>query len=182
MKPIVYMTVLAIFFLPAAASAHVMFANAQAAAGTSYVGALRVTHGCGGAATTSLRVEIPEGVVGAKPQAKAGWTIQVEHAPLKTPVPGEGGKIQTTRVSAITWTGNLPDDEFDDFSVQLKLPKATGAVYFPATQTCQTGRAEWKDIPAAGQAWHDVPHPAPVLTVTDAMAGMPGMDMGGMAH
>lgn len=182
MKAIVYWAVLAAFAAPAIAAAHVMFATPQATAGTAYVGALRVTHGCTGSATTSLRIEIPESVTGAKPQAKAGWTIQVEHAPLKTPVPGEGGKLQTTRVSAITWTGTLPDDEFDDFVVQLRLPKTAGAVYFPATQVCQAGRAEWKDIPAAGQAWHDVAHPAPVLTLTDGMADMPGMDMSHMGH
>ncbi len=182
MKPLIILAAAAVLAVPAIATAHVMFANAQATAGTSYVGSLRVTHGCGGSATTALCVEIPESVTGAKPQAKPGWTIQVERVPLKTPVPGEGGKMQTTRVSAITWTGSLPDEEFDDFVVQLKLPKMAGEVYFPAVQTCQTGQTQWRDIPAAGQAWHDVAHPAPVLTLTDGMAGMSGMDMGGMAH
>jgi len=52
-------------------------------------------------------------------------------------------------------------------------------LYFPAVQTCRTGRAEWKDIPAAGQSMHAVAHPAPALTLTkDGMADMPGMDMG----
>jgi uncharacterized protein YcnI len=182
MKPLILLATAAALALPAVASAHIVFATAQAPAGTSFTGALRVGHGCAGSATVSLRVEIPEGVLSAKPQAKPGWTINVEHLPLKTPVPGEGGKMQTERVSAITWTGALPDDEFDDFAVLLKLPKAAGVLYFPATQVCQSGRADWKDIPVAGQAWHDVAHPAPVLTVTDGMAGMPGMDMGGMAH
>ena len=175
MKHIGFVAALAVCILPAAASAHVMFTAPQASAGISYTGALRVTHGCSGSATTSLRLEIPDGITSAKPQAKAGWTISVERVPLTTPVAGEGGKMQMTRVSAITWTGLLPDDEFDDFVVQLKLPKAAGAMYFPATQVCQAGRAEWKDIPAAGQA---SAHPAPVLTLTDGMAGMSGMDMG----
>jgi hypothetical protein len=179
MKHVVSLAVLAAFAVPVAASAHIVFATAQAPAGTSFVGALRVGHGCGGSATTSLRVEIPEGVTGAKPQAKPGWTINVEHMPLKTPVPSEGGRMVSERVSAVTWTGVLPDDQFDDFAVQLKLPKTAGVLYFPATQICQAGRAEWKDIPAAGQAWHDVAHPAPVLTVTDGMAGM---DMSRMEH
>ena len=178
MKAVVYMAALAVLASPVAASAHVMFAIPGATAGAAYTGALRVTHGCGGSATTSLRVEIPEGVMGAKPQAKAGWVIQVERVPLKTPVAGEGGRMQTTRVSAITWTGTLPDEEFDDFAVQMKLPRSAGTIYFPATQICQAGRADWKDIPAAGQAWHDVAHPAPALTVTQGMAGMSGMDMG----
>jgi len=179
MKRIVYLSISTVFILPVPASAHIVFATAQAPAGSSFVGALRVAHGCGGSATTSLRLEIPERVTGAKPQAKPGWTITVEHVPLTTPIPGEGGKRVGDRVSAVTWTGNLPDDEFDDFAVQLKLPKTAGVLYFPATQVCANGRAEWRDIPAAGQTWHDVAHPAPVLTVTDGMAAM---DMSGTAH
>ncbi len=172
---------LAVLAAPAAAPAHVVFATPRAAAGTSVAGALRVTHGCSGSATVSLRVEIPESVTGARPQAKPGWTINIDRVPLKTPVPGEGGRMQTDRVSAITWTGALPDDEFDDFVVLLKLPKTAGPLYFPATQVCQAGRAEWRDVPVAGQK---AVHPAPVLTVTpaDGMADMPGMDMGLMGH
>ena len=117
-----------------------MFTQTAAVPGANAVYALRIGHGCGGSATASLRVEIPEGVMAARPEAKPGWTISVEHTPLKTPVPGEGGKMQTDRVSAITWTGTLPDDEFDDFPVELKLPKTSGALYFPATQVCQAGR------------------------------------------
>jgi len=171
--------ILAAVFLcvPAVASAHIVFANSEATAGGTITSALRVGHGCAGSPTVSLRVEIPEGVA-AKPQAKAGWTIAIERAPLKTPVAGEGGKMQTDRVSAITWTGTLPDDEYDDFAVQLKLPKTGGQVYFPVVQTCQVGRAEWKEIPAAGQSWHEMKHPAPVLNVMDGMAGMSGMIWG----
>ena len=167
---------------PAAASAHVVFADAKAAAGSTVVSALRIGHGCNGSATVSLRVEIPDSVMAARPQAKPGWTIAIERTPLKTPMPGEGGKMQTDRVSAITWTGDLPDDEFDDFVMQVKLPKAAGPVYFPATQVCRSGRADWRDIPVAGQA---SAHPAPVLMLTDGMAAMPdmpGMDMSHMGH
>ncbi len=171
---------LALLWLPLQAQAHVMFTQTAAQPGANAVYALRIGHGCGGSATASLRVEIPEGVMAARPEAKPGWTITVEHTPLKTPVSGEGGKMQTDRVSAITWTGTLPDDEFDDFPVELKLPKTSGALYFPATQVCQAGRADWRDVPVAGQK---VAHPAPVLVLGDgmaAMADMPGMDMGGM--
>ncbi len=182
MKSFVFPALMAALALPAAASAHVVFANGQAAAGSTFVGALRVGHGCSGSATVSLRVEIPEGVMAARPQAKPGWAINIERTPLKTPVPGEGGKMQADRVSAITWTGSLPDDEFDDFPVQLKLPKVSGPLYFPATQVCQAGRAEWRDVPAAGQK---VAHPAPALMLGDGMADMPdmpGMDMSHMGH
>ena len=182
MKSIAIPAAVAVLVLPVAASAHIMFVPGQAAAGSTFVGALRVGHGCSGSATVSLRVEIPEDVSGARPQAKPGWTIAIERTPLKTPMPGEGGKMQTDRVSAITWTGNLADDEFDDFAVQLKLPKASGPLYFPATQVCQAGRADWRDVPVAGQK---VAHPAPELMLTDGrvnMPDMPGMDMSHMGQ
>ena len=46
-------------------------------AGTSFKLVLRVPHGCSGAATTRIRVRIPAEFTSAKPQAKAGWTIDV---------------------------------------------------------------------------------------------------------
>lgn len=163
--------------LASPAGAHVSFVQSTAAPG-SYTGSLRVSHGCDGSATTSIRVEIPEGVTGAKPQAKQGWTIKVERVPLAQPVKGEGGKTVSDRVSAITWTGALPDDEFDDFTVLLKLPKTAGPVYFRTMQTCQAGSSAWTDIPAEGQDRHDIKHPAPVLNVGEDA----GMDMTHMNH
>jgi uncharacterized protein YcnI len=164
---------LVLLAVPAIASAHVTFVAADVQPGARAVEALRVSHGCDGSATTSLRVEIPESVTVAKPQAKPGWTITVEHAPLKTPAKDEGGKTVTDRVSAITWTGKLPDDEFDDFAVMLALPNTAAPVYFPAIQTCEKGSAAWTDIPAAGQA--KSAHPAPVIDL--GSHGIGGMDM-----
>ena len=168
----------AIVLLAQSAAAHVAFAPATAEAGTTYVGALRVSHGCDGSATVKLRVEIPATLMGAKPQLKPGWTVTVERTPLAQPITGDNGKTITDRVSAITWTGRLPDEDFDDFTVLLKLPKDAGPLYLPAVQTCDSGSIAWTDIPKAGQAWHDVPHPAPVLTLqpADTMPDMPGMD------
>jgi len=160
----------ALVTFPVPATAHVMFAPDTATTNTTYVGALRVTHGCDGAATTQIRVTIPDGVNTAKPQAKPGWTITVERTPLTKPVPGKDGKMVTDRVNAIIWQGNLPDDQFDDFVLMLKMP-AAGAVYFPVTQTCGTVTESWTTIPAAAQGWHDTDHPAPVLTVQPAMSG-----------
>ena len=34
------------------------------------------------------------------------------------------------RVSAITWAGRLPADQFDQFGVMMKLPATSGALYF----------------------------------------------------
>lgn len=160
---------------PGAASAHIVLSPDHAVAGGYYAGVFRVSHGCDGSPTVALRVEIPTGVVTAKPQPKPGWTLEIEREPLASPVKGEGGRAITQRVKAITWRGRLPDDDFDTFGVTAKLPPGSALLYFPAVQTCETGAMRWTDIPAPGQAWHAVPHPAPVLTpdaAGDAMAGM----------
>lgn len=62
--------------------------------------------GCEGDATNSITVTIPAGInaAGVKPQQKAGWTI-------------------TRSGNSIHWSsGHLPDDQFDDFGLNLKYP------------------------------------------------------------
>jgi periplasmic copper chaperone A len=149
--------------LPAAAGAHVVFDQPQATAGGYYTGFLRVTHGCGDSPTVSVRVDIPDGVVSARPQPKPGWTLRIEREPLASPIKGEGDAAITTRVTAITWTGQLPPDEFDQFGLSLKLPDAAGPLYFPTTQRCEAGVNAWTAIPASPEQWHATPFPAPML-------------------
>src|SRR5690606_31052936 len=57
------------------ALAHVTLETAEAPAGSTYKAVLRVGHGCDGAATTAIRVRIPEGVIAAKPMPKPGWEL-----------------------------------------------------------------------------------------------------------
>ena len=157
---------------PVIASAHIVLAEPTAKAGSYYAGFFRVSHGCDGAATTSLRVEIPAGVTIAHPQPKPGWTLGVEKAPLAAPITSEGKEVRE-RVRAITWTGRLDPEQFDQFGVMMKLPQGSGPLYFPTTQRCGKVENAWVMIPAAGQAWHALPRPAPVLELSaDAMPGM----------
>ncbi|MEY4878693.1 MAG: hypothetical protein RJB62_161 [Pseudomonadota bacterium] len=146
------------------AFAHIVFAEPQTASDSYYAGFLQVGHGCGTSPTTTIRVEIPDGINVARPQPKPGWTLEVEKTTLATPVPSEGGTI-TERVSAITWHGGLPADQFDLFGIMMRLPATVGPIYFPTVQTCAEGENRWVDIPAAGAAWGSVPHPAPILTL-----------------
>lgn len=146
------------------ASAHVVFAEPQAVANSYYAGFLRVSHGCNGSPTRSVRVEIPDTIMIARPQPKPGWRLRIERASLATPIQSEGGQI-TERVAAITWQGELPADEFDQFGIMMRLPDAAGPLYFRVTQTCASGAQSWTDIPAPGAAWTSVPHPAPVLNL-----------------
>jgi len=151
-----------IFATPAAA--HIVFSTPEADANSYYAGFLQIGHGCGASPTVSLRVEIPEGLDSVRPQPKPGWTLEIERTPLATPLQTEGGMV-TERVSAITWTGNLPADQFDIFGLMMHLPQTPGPLYFPAVQTCAEGENRWVEIPAPGAAWGSVPRPAPVLTL-----------------
>jgi uncharacterized protein YcnI len=160
------------------ASAHVVLAPAQATAGAYYAGAFRVSHGCSGSPTVALTVAIPAGVSVAKPQPKPGWTLRIERAPLPAPVKGEGGRSVAERVTSITWRGRLPDDEFDEFGVMMKLPDTPSTLYFPAVQTCESGENRWVEIPAPGRPRPAYPAPALRLAPNATGEAMPGMDMG----
>ncbi|MGN6500980.1 MAG: YcnI family protein [Tsuneonella sp.] len=154
------------------AAAHIVFAEPSAAAGSYYAGFLRVSHGCGEAGTVSLRVEIPPAVLSARPQPKAGWALTIERAKLPQPVAGEGGATITERVTAVTWTGSLPADEFDQFGLMMKLPASAGPLYFPAVQTCTSGENAWIAIPSDPSQWHSLERPAPMLMVGEMHAMM----------
>ncbi len=60
-----------------AAFAHVTLATGEARTGTYYKAVFQVPHGCDGTATQTIRIQIPEGVIGVKPMPKAGWTLSI---------------------------------------------------------------------------------------------------------
>jgi periplasmic copper chaperone A len=138
------------------ALAHITLETRQAPVGSTYKAVFRVPHGCKGKPTTAIRVQIPDGVSSAKPQPKAGWTLD---------------KIQDGKaVKEIVWSnGNLPDDEYDEFVLHLYLMsdlKPESVVYFPVIQECADGAAErWIEIPEAGKSAADYAKPAPGLTL-----------------
>ena len=103
-----------------------------------------------------------------KPQAKAGWAIEIERESLAVPIPGEGARLVSDRVKAITWRGKLPDDQFDEFGVMARLPATGGPIYFTAVQTCDAIIERWEERPAPGQTSRDLRHPAPMLKLTGA--------------
>jgi uncharacterized protein YcnI len=150
------------------AQAHIVFAPAEAPGGSYYAGEFRVGHGCGDAATTAVRVTIPDDVLIARPRPKPGWTIEIERAPLPAPVLSEG-REQRDRVAAITWRGQLPGDQFDGFGLMLKLPAGrAGPIYLPVRQICGKDSVDWSEIPTAGQSWGSLKHPAPTIELKPA--------------
>lgn len=163
---------LSAFFLNlsvAGTSAHVSLANAEAAPNSQYRAVLQVPHGCGGEATSSLRVQIPEGIIAVKPMPKAGWVLTTTRGAYAKSYENHGSKV-TEGVKEIVWSGgSLADAHFDEFifsGVVASDGGAAKAVYFPTVQQCTKGEVAWTEIPAAGQSSRDLKKPAPALRIS----------------
>src|SRR5690606_33784428 len=59
------------------ALAHATLSPGDAANGSTVKLTIAVPHGCDGAPTDTVIVKLPEGFVSAKPQVKAGWTVEI---------------------------------------------------------------------------------------------------------
>jgi copper(I)-binding protein len=138
-----------------AASAQIVLSQPVFEAGQNYAAFFKVEHGCEGSPTIGVRVEIPESVSVIDTAQKPGWTLKTERT--------------KDRITAVTWRGHLDAKSADQFGLLVKLPRETGPLYFPTLQQCEKGETDWRDIPARGQAWRDVAHPAPMLQLTAAV-------------
>lgn len=153
----------------AAASAHVVLDYPAAPAGSNYRATFKVGHGCGASATRQVVVEIPAGVRGAHPMPKPGWQLAVERAPLPQPETSHGRTV-TEDVARITWTARSREDmlasaHYDEFVLVARLPAQPGTLYWPVRQVCEEGRADWVEVPSAGQKASELKTPAAVLDV-----------------
>ena len=132
----------ALLLAPATALAHITLEAPEAAVGSNYKAVLRVPHGCAGAATLKVRVQIPEGFIAVKPMPKAGWTLDTVKGSYANSYELHGNTV-SEGVKELSWTGNLPDDYYDEFVFRGTLAKAFAAgttVYFPVVQECEGGR------------------------------------------
>lgn len=147
------------------AHAHIGLEQSSAPAGAYQKLTFKVGHGCQGSATNSITVLLPEAIIGAKPMPKTGWTIGTVDAKLAAPIMSHGVAI-TSAVREVSWKGgSLPDAQYDEFSMQVKLPASVGKQYFKVIQVCDKGRAEWSESPVAGAAAMKLKFPAPVLDI-----------------
>lgn len=157
----------ALIFSAVAASAHVVLTQRSASADSYFRAAFTVPHGCAGEATNKVSIWLPESVLQAKPQLKAGWKIEIVRVKLDKVVDGPHGAKITERVAKVVFSsGTLPDDHFDEFVLQLRLPTEAGTLYFPVEQECATKRLSWSEIPSPSQKLSDLESPAAALTVT----------------
>src|SRR5262245_5182379 len=104
-------------------SAHVTIPEGQVpGGGEGAVIHLRVPHGCEGAPTDSIEVQIPTGVIGVTPEAVPGWTVETE---TEATDPYElYGTTLTERTSVVRWTGgSLADHQYLDFGIDAIFPE-----------------------------------------------------------
>lgn len=133
-----------VVFAPAPASAHVEPEVATVPAGSLASVEFNVEHGCDGSPTVKMEFQVPEGITGAQPVEKAGWT--------GTLVDG-----------VITYIGgSLPADREDTFGVRFDAPSEVGTVVrFAMIQTCETGSIDWI------QTDPDAERPAPSVEIAE---------------
>jgi uncharacterized protein YcnI len=149
------------------ASAHIGLENQKAEAGSYYKAVFKITHGCDGEPIRQIIVNIPEGVQGAKPMVKPGWTIEIERGRLPKPYTALHGRPVTEEVKQLRWTGGpLPNEHYDEFVVTAKLPDAPGKLYWKVSQVCEKGRIDWDEIPAPGKKASDYKAPAAQMELT----------------
>ena len=158
----------ALFLVTPQAYAHITLETRQAPVESSYKAVLKVPHGCKGSPTIKVRVRVPEGVIGVKPQPKAGWTLGTVKSNYARPYTLYGAQVDSG-VTEISWSGGpLPDEHYEEFVFVGYLssglvPNTT--VYFPVVQECLKGVARWIEAlgdgqsPASGHAGS----PAPAL-------------------
>ncbi|MFN3512780.1 MAG: YcnI family protein [Phenylobacterium sp.] len=139
------------FAAAAPAAAHVVADPAEGPAAGYQAVRFRVGHGCGQAATTMLRIEIPPEIATARPQPKPGWRLETARA-------GD-------RISAVAWHGELPGDQFDEFAVLFKLPAQAGPLRLAVIQTCGTEEVRWDQTSTDGPP---PKYPAPNFQVLPA--------------
>ncbi len=149
--------------------AHITLEAGEAPVGSGYKAVLRVPHGCDGNATISIKLKVPEGFVTAKPQPKAGWTLDIKSGDYAKTYTLYGSPVTKGAVE-ITWSGgNLPDNEYDEFVVRGTLASdlpVDSILYFPVVQTCTTGEEAWIDTSGSEDGV-----PAPGLKLTAPAAG-----------
>lgn len=150
------------------ALAHVSLNPKTADAGSYFNAKIRVPHGCGEFATTSVTVTIPDGILSVKPENIAGWEVKIIKKKLSKPVKYHGKDLSEV-VDTITWSGgNLPNEHYKDFGLNLKLPAEAGRLFFKTTQICTEGKTVWHGEFTTPEERKTVGKPSPYLDTKPA--------------
>lgn len=134
------------------ASAHVTITPSTTAAGASATLEVSFAHGCDGAATTALTIQIPKELQSVSAKPAKGWAVDA-HPTLVTYRAKEP----------------VPDGQRAVLELAVVLPEGDGVTLtFPTVQTCTQGEAAWIEVPPDGQDADDLELPAPAFTIGDA--------------
>jgi periplasmic copper chaperone A len=152
---------------PSLALAHATLEVQKASPGAPYKAVMRIPHGCGALATLKVRIRIPDGFVGVKPMPKAGWKLETTKGKYDHEYEVLHARL-TEGVKEISWTGELPNDWYDEFvftgTVAGDVQPGT-TLWFPTVQECDGAADRWIEIPTQGKAAHDLKSPAPGLQI-----------------
>jgi periplasmic copper chaperone A len=150
-------------FRPSTAYAHVSVASGLAFANTTQEVVFGVGHGCAGADTSRVQIEIPAGVGSVRPVASGFGQVDVET--------DAAGAVVT-----VTWQKSdesvlEADTQYYKLALRLKVPdRAFSTLYFPAHQTCRApdGTSTVVDWVGIDEAEGGDIEPAPMLRVVPA--------------
>jgi uncharacterized protein YcnI len=162
------------------AAAHVTVHPATAKIGSETTFTFRVPTERDDASTVKLVFALPTDTpipaVAIRPVP--GWSADIEHMDLSTPVQTDDGPVSTT-VERVTWTADdaasaIAPGEFQEFVISAgPLPDATH-LEFKVLQYYSDGTVvRWIDPPASDD---ETAHPAPTVTLTNAVPATQGND------
>jgi uncharacterized protein YcnI len=128
----------------------------EAPAGKQVALELHIGHGCDGAPTNGLEVQLPDSARNVAPAPIKGWTVQ-------------------SGAHNLTWSGGpLPDHQEQVFPFTATLYGQKGdKALFKAIQKCEGG-SEIAWIQSSGGA-SESENPAPAVTLTSTAAANPGV-------
>ena len=150
-----------LLLVPVIASAHISVASGPGFANTTQEITFGVGHGCEGADTYSVKIDIPAGVTSVRPETSDFGKVSVE-------------KDTAGTVTAVVWQKAdqdvLPSDtQYYKLTVRLKVPNQPfTTLYFPAHQTCKASDGKLSTVEWVGTATAPAPEPAPSLVIVPA--------------
>jgi uncharacterized protein YcnI len=155
--------------LGAAAQAHIELASGAATSNATNEVVFGIGHGCSGADTYRVKIDIPAGVTSVRPMRSDFAIPTIE-------------KDTAGNVTSVTWQKPVSDALDTDIAyyalvIRLKTPdQPLTNLYFQAHQTCRAAdgtlsTVEWTDLPSTPNG-QQTGNPAPALKVVPArMAG-----------
>ncbi|MET0795021.1 MAG: YcnI family protein [Polyangiaceae bacterium] len=151
------------FFGSALASAHISVSSGLGIANTTQELTFSVGHGCSGADTHAVTIEIPAGVSSVRPETSDFGQVDVQTDDAGSVVLVSWQKPEAAALPA--------DTQFYKLSIRLKLPDAPfSTLYFPAHQTCigSDGKSTLVDWVGIDEAEGSLVEPAPAVFVVPA--------------